>query len=50
MEKSRIFDQNHGLTRLEKITIFRLFKILLFMANFEQNHGLTPLEIALKGL
>ena len=32
MEKWPIFDQNHGLTLLKKITIFRLFELLVFIA------------------
>ena len=31
MEKLPIFDQNHGLTPLQKIPNFRLFKLLVFI-------------------
>ena len=32
MEKSPFFDQNHGLTPLKKISLFLLFKLLVFIA------------------
>ena len=31
LEKWQFLDQNHGLTPLEKMSIFRLFKLLVFI-------------------
>ena len=52
MEKWPILKQNHGLTPSEKNSIFRLFQLLVFIAQkgmekwpiLDQNDGLTPLK------